>query len=99
MTKRKVCTFAVALVIAFVLFAVLSLTFIAVESDHNCMGEDCPVCEQIAFLTAALRTTVLAVCIAFVLAFSAGMIQKLFVIRQTEFITVTPILLKTKLSN
>ena len=44
MKRNKVATILAVLLIV---FFVVSIFFIAHESDHECIGEDCPICEQI----------------------------------------------------
>ena len=52
-----------ALLLAIGLCAVMavSFAFIAAEADHDCTGEDCPICEAIAVNIRLLRTLGLAV--------------------------------------
>ena len=51
-----------ALLLAIGLCAVMavSFAFIAAEADHDCTGEDCPICEAIAVNIRLLRTLGLA---------------------------------------
>ncbi len=44
MKRNKVATILAVLLIV---FFVVSIFFVAHESDHECIGEDCPICEQI----------------------------------------------------
>ena len=52
-----------ALLLCAALLVVLSVSvvFIACEADHDCCGEDCPVCRMIAVNIRLLRTLGLAV--------------------------------------
>ncbi|WP_139225885.1 hypothetical protein [Oribacterium sp. WCC10] len=50
--KKFVCGIIAMMMLVFVL---LSAAFIAAESDHNCTGEDCPVCECIQLCENTLR--------------------------------------------
>lgn len=55
MTAAKRILFAAAAVIisAVLIFGVM---FTAVEADHDCIGEDCPVCAVINLFVNALKT-------------------------------------------
>ncbi|MBR0302636.1 MAG: hypothetical protein IJQ80_02190 [Clostridia bacterium] len=95
--KRKICALFLALVIV---FAVASSLFIIIhEADHDCCGEDCPVC---AVIEACVDTIIVisALAAAFALGSSSrcrvvsGMVlPKLFGSRNT------PVTLKIKLLN
>ena len=52
MTKRKA---ALILTISFVFVMLFSHVFIIAEADHDCSGEDCPVCAVIAVLSDAFK--------------------------------------------
>ena len=47
MTERTRIISAIT-VITVVFVLLFSILYIAVEADHDCTGEDCPICEQIA---------------------------------------------------
>lgn len=51
--KRK----KVAIVLAFlmIVFFAFSVFFIAHEADHECIGEECPICEQIVICEKTLE--------------------------------------------
>ena len=45
------------LLAASVLFVILSsVFFIAIEADHDCVGEDCPICYQISVCKHTLKS-------------------------------------------
>lgn len=96
-TKRR--NIAAALAVLFVLFAALSLTFMLVEADHDCTGEDCPICEQIALLSGIFRTAAVLVFVMMITAVSLIGAKKLSEILKTGYRADTLVLLKTKLSN
>lgn len=52
-----------ALILAFVLCLTMlfSATFIVTEADHDCTGEDCPICYQISICENTLKTLSYAV--------------------------------------
>ncbi|MER2055531.1 MAG: hypothetical protein ABTB30_09635 [Clostridia bacterium] len=59
MTGRKRIS-ALLLCIGLVLVLSVSAAFIIHEADHDCIGEDCPICRNIAINIRLLRTTGLA---------------------------------------
>lgn len=48
-------TFAVVLAVLCVFTLLFSLSFLAVEQNHECTGEDCPVCQMMAEAHGLLR--------------------------------------------
>lgn len=52
---------ALLLCIGLLLVLSVSTAFIAHEADHDCCGEDCPICRTIAVNISLLRTLGLAV--------------------------------------
>ena len=60
MTDRKRAG-ALLLCIGLLLILSVSCVFIAQEADHDCCGEDCPICRTIAINIGLLRTLGLAV--------------------------------------
>ena len=95
--KRR---FASIIIAAFIVVAVLtSLFVVAHEADHDCIGEDCPVCAVIAACQTILKTLrdALVVAAAALVCFVvAASIEKFISIRSSEN---TPISLKVKLLN
>lgn len=49
---RNLCVF-IAVLLAFVLF--FSVLFLLLEADHDCAGEDCPVCTLVSLCKDLLR--------------------------------------------
>ena len=75
--KRK--SLAIVLSIVLIAFFVCSILFITHEADHDCCGEDCPICEEITVLEKAIEelgTGVIAVIITCTMIF--GFVDKLF---------------------
>ncbi len=52
--QKRVFAFVLCIGMLFVLFA--SSADIAHEADHDCMGEDCEICENIARMEALLQS-------------------------------------------
>ncbi len=69
--KRK--SLAIFLSIVLIAFFVCSISFIAHEAGHDCVGEDCPICEEITVLEKAIEelgTGVIAVIITCAIVFA-----------------------------
>jgi hypothetical protein len=60
---------ALLLCIGLILVLSVSTAFIAHEADHDCCGEDCPICRTVAINISLLRTLGLAVLAALFLFF------------------------------
>ena len=71
MTKRTRVLFALtaALLAIVMLFSVF---YIAAETGHDCAGEDCRICRQIAICRDTLRLIMLAVAAAVLVSLSGG---------------------------
>ena len=54
MTDRKQVR-ALLLCAGFILVLFVSSAFLIHEADHDCCGEDCPICRTIAMTTALMR--------------------------------------------
>lgn len=52
--RNRVAAFVLTLLFVFVML--FSQFFIIAEAEHDCIGEHCPVCEQIAVCENALKT-------------------------------------------
>lgn len=48
MYTKKQRSVAAVICIAFILVTLFSVLFIAKEANHDCSGESCPICEQLA---------------------------------------------------
>ncbi|MBR1730824.1 MAG: hypothetical protein IJ725_00095 [Ruminococcus sp.] len=98
MTKR---TRIIALLLAAaVLFVMLfSLFVIAAEAQHNCHGDDCPICELVALcenLVKGLSLTLVIITLIVALALMRRFCKE---DRECGEIRNTPVLLKVKLTN
>ena len=97
MTKKNIA----ALILAVIAVAVMlsSSLFIIEHADHDCIGEDCPICEQLYSCAQNLKNLSVALLVAasiVTLTFSLcnGMRRLASV-----YAPRTPVLLKVKLSN
>ena len=70
MTKKKrIISLVVAIAVFFVML--YSALYIAAEANHDCVGENCPICYQISVCENTLKNLSLAVCaVAFAAAFT-----------------------------
>ncbi len=97
MTKKRILA---AVLTALVLAVMLSSSLFIIEhADHDCTGEDCPICQQIYLCTQTLKTLSIAVIAATVFFALAALLH--ITIRQTEAVCVphTPVSLKVKFTN
>ena len=97
MTKKRrlISCFLAAL---FVLVMLSSLVFIVLEAEHDCTGEDCPVCYQINVCERTLKSGLAAA--VFFAAGLAGVICSPAAPLPTGVrLCLTPVTLKVKLSD
>jgi hypothetical protein len=94
--KRLIATF-VAVLILFSLF--FSIYFVALKTNHECTGEDCPICHEIQSCLQTIRTLIVTI------PATAVMVAVLFYLVQSTLLISAPIIfrtlvsLKVKLSN
>ena len=67
--KKSIRRMAVLFAALFVVAMVTSVLFIALEAEHDCIGEDCPVCLQIAVCHSILNLSAGAAGIVLLAAF------------------------------
>ena len=98
MTKKKrIISLLIAVAVFFVMLG--STLYIAAESSHDCVGENCPICYQISACENALETLSFAVC---AVAFAAALPYTLCrsIPARADFTTsCTLVSLKVKLSD
>ena len=95
-TRRKV---ALILTIAFVFVMLFSQVFVIAEADHDCSGEDCPVCETVAVIGNFFKELSIIGCLAFACAATVfAVIRSLFTRNETRSV-FSLITLKVKLSS
>ena len=54
--KKHTRISALVFAVLFLVFTAISLTVILMEANHDCVGEDCPICAQLAALQAIVRS-------------------------------------------
>ena len=95
-SKKRILSAALAVSVLFVVL--YSVFFIAAESHHDCIGENCPICLQIQNCENTLKTLSSATAVT---AVSAILCAAFFIIKTYNarpFVSATPISLKVKLS-
>ena len=98
MTKKKrIISVVVAVAVFFVML--YSALYIAAEANHDCVGENCPICYQISVCENTLKNLSFAVCaVAFAAAFTYTLCRSI-----TACADVTPsytlVSLKVKLTD
>ena len=96
---KKNCRLAILLAFLFVLAFLLSQVYLIVEADHDCEGDDCPICQVIA----AIGNTRKSVFLLAVISLLAAALRRGFVgaLSYTDrgFFQTTPVSLKVKLSD
>lgn len=98
MAKR---TRILALMMAILVLAVVltSAIYIAAEADHDCVGEHCPVCEQILACQSTIRFLSFVVLAAALLTNAGRLCRILLPAAACAATSITPVTLKVKLSD
>ena len=95
--KSRILT---VLLVAVVLFVMLSSVFyIAIEADHDCAGEDCPICYQISICENTLKSVGQAVLVVILAAFIGTIVFSLPALSKKPAHHTSLVSLKVKLSN
>ena len=88
------------LLIAAVLFVMLSSAcYIAIETNHDCVGEDCPICYQISVCEHTLKSVGQAVLVVILAAFIGTIMFSLPAFAKRPAYRTSLVSLKVKLSN
>ena len=66
--RKKIVALCLAATVLFV--TLCSAFFIAAEADHDCIGENCPICYQVNVCQNILKNTLPAACAALSAAFA-----------------------------
>jgi hypothetical protein len=94
-TKRAAIVFACVLFFAML----LSVLFIAHETNHECIGEDCQVCARLAACENSLKNISGAVTASAVLAAVCFVFVRALLGASVTGVPLTPVSLKAKLSD
>ena len=98
MTKRN-RLIASALVLAVVFVMLFSVGFVIAEADHDCIGEDCPICYQINICKNTLRAVGLAAAAVIFAGFSGLFVVFLPALATKPAWNISLVSFKVKLSN
>jgi len=90
---------AAALAAITILVVLSSSVFIIEHADHDCTGEDCPICEQIYACEQNLKNLAAAVAVVMAIIAFGFAVQAVMGQAKYAYIPHTPVNLKVKLSN
>ncbi len=97
--KKRNRIIALLLAVIFLFIMAFSLVIVAAEADHECCGEDCPICEIIAICENNIKG--LSLILVFVSLMVALALLGAFIreTRKLRYQSQTPVSLKVKLTN
>ena len=95
--KNRIIAILLAVMVLFVML--YSALFIVAHAEHDCVGENCPICYQISVCQNALKSLSLVVCAAaFAVVFTYTLCRGIFAC--TDYVqSYTLVSLKVKLSD
>ncbi len=95
--RNRIIALLLAVIVLFVM--AFSLAVVAAEADHECCGEDCPICEIIAICENNIKG--LSLILVFVSLMVALALLGAFIreTRKFRYQSQTPVSLKVKLTN
>lgn len=97
--KKHTRMIALVFAVLFIVFTAISLTVVLMEATHDCTGEDCPICAQIAALRSVVRSFAALLVILLSYALASAVKGKLYASFKDSFASLTPIELKVRLLN
>ena len=95
--KNRIVAILLAVTVLFVML--FSVCYIAAEANHDCTGEDCPICCQISLCENTLKSLGNAIAIVIVAAFIGAFMLFLPTFSKKQVVHITLVSLKVKLSN
>ncbi len=95
--RNRIIALLLAVIVLFIM--AFSLAVVAAEADHECCGEDCPICELIAVCENNFRG--MSLILVFVSLLVALALMRTFLRDTHAFLcqSQTPVSLKVKLTN
>ena len=90
---------ASVLALTIILLMLLSASFIVAESHHDCTGEECPICSQIAVCETVLKTIGTAFTAVVIVSVMTERIAVRLGSVRNDFEKKTLVTLKVKLTN
>ena len=97
MKTRRAIVIVISLLFIFILL--FSHLFILAEADHDCSGEDCPICQIITIAEKTLQGFSLLICFGATVVAALSAAIKLRCVSDHKGSRFTPVLFKVKLSN
>ena len=97
MKAKRLIALSISLLLVFVMLA--SQFFVVFEAEHDCSGEDCPVCRFLAIVENTLKKFTLAIWPMVALLLARAPIVKLQSSLGEALCKKDPVSLKVKLSN
>ncbi|MGN1134937.1 MAG: hypothetical protein ACI4SF_01835 [Oscillospiraceae bacterium] len=97
--RTKKNTLGILSVFSIVFAMVFSFSFIALNADHDCVGENCPICEAVAQSEEAVQTLGTASAAVFAFSSAVYIIGISVCVPTWVDYALDPIKLKVKLSN
>lgn len=95
--KNRLVALVLSLTVLFVMLS--SVFFIAIEADHDCTGEDCPICYQISVCENTLKSISQAVLVVVIAAFIGLFSLTMPSFTKKMVFNTSLVTLKVKLSN
>ena len=96
--KIRLRHIALLLCICFVAFSLLAQIYIIIQANHDCIGADCPICQQIHNMKVLMKqigTAVIAVFAVFMaMSLTLPPMSNIFF----DIFSVNPIVLKVKMN-
>ena len=97
--SKKNCVLTVLLAAAVLFVMLFSAFYIAIEVDHDCVGEDCPICYQISVCEHTLRSVGQAVLVGTLAVFIGVFMISLPALAKKQAYNTSLVSLKVKLSD
>ena len=94
---RRVLTVLLAAAVLFVML--FSAFYIAIEADHDCVGEDCPICFQISVCEHTLKSVGQTILVVILAGFIGIFLISLSAFTKKLAYNTSLVSLKVKLSN
>lgn len=89
----------VLLTLLLLISVLFSLYYIAMEADHDCAGEDCPICIFLALCEENIRTIKTGILLIAACIFTFHGLTALIPVRKTDIPLRTPVSLKVQMNN
>lgn len=99
MQNKRTRHLALLICLCFIFVFLFSLTYITVEANHDCTGENCPICACIHSAERTLQQMGSGVMLSFLVISSLITILSSFISRLPIFPCTTPVSQKIRMNN